>query len=207
MSKENKILGTLHSQFADNQNHHQSIFIQFLIALFALFAGYGYVYTHSTPDIDYYQTSLTVIDEVKYFSLITLIITSTIVIGVLTLLNIIILNLGYGFRRDQHLNKIIRKKYLGEKEYEAVFGPLYDSDNKSSCNYLPNFYSIFFWFILILQIFILISTCSKEGILNCNGNYLPYIILLFDLLLILFSFCMYFITYNKYKLNIKQMSA
>lgn len=40
----NKLLDTLHSQFAENQNHHQGIFIQFLIALFAIFGVFGYIY-------------------------------------------------------------------------------------------------------------------------------------------------------------------
>lgn len=47
----NKILDTLHSQFAENQNHHQGIFIQFLIALFAIFGIFGYVYTHTSSEI------------------------------------------------------------------------------------------------------------------------------------------------------------
>ena len=76
METKEKILENLHSQFAENQNHHQGLFIQFLIALLALFAGFGYVYTHTNPDILYTQTFVQQLNEVDYYSNITLLGTS-----------------------------------------------------------------------------------------------------------------------------------
>lgn len=199
----NKILETLHTQFAENQNHHQGIFIQFLVALFALFGAFGYIYTHTSFDIVNSQTYAQKINDIEFYSLNTLITTSVIVIAILTLLNAIILNLGYGFRRDQHLNKIIRKKYLINGEYEEVFDKLYNSDNKGFFDFLPNFYSIFFWFILGFQIFIFIATCCKEKILNFDNNCIAFLLLILDFALIVVSFCWYFLTYNKYRNNLK----
>ena len=199
-----KILESLHTQFAENQNHHQGIFIQFLIALFVLFSGFGYVYTYTNPNIAYEQTFVEKINDIEYFSLITLLSTSAIVIAVLTLLNAILLNLGYGFRRDQHLNMIIRKKYLINEEYKNIFGTLYNSDNKSFCNFLPNFYSIFFWFIFGFQIFIFVAICCKEKVLDIDGKCFSLFILLLDIFLILISLCLYCKTYCKYKNNLKE---
>jgi len=129
METKEKILENLHSQFAENQNHHQGLFIQFLVALLALFAGFGYVYTHTNPNIQYTQSFVQQVNEVDYFSNQTLLATSVVVLAVLLLLNGILINQGYGFRRDQHLNMVIRKKYLGD-DYENVFGKLYNPDKK-----------------------------------------------------------------------------
>lgn len=204
MNENDKLLDTLHTQFAENQNHHQRIFIQFLIALFVLFGGYGYVYTHTNSEIEYNQTIVTSINDTDFYSLSTLITISALVISILTLLNAIILNLGYGFRRDQHINKIIRKKYLVDGEYENVFGKLYDSGNKGFFDFLPNFYSIFYFFILGFQILLLIITCCKEKILNFDGHYWSFTLLIFNIILIIGSFCLYRRTYHKYTTNIKK---
>lgn len=199
----NKLLDTLHSQFAENQNHHQGIFIQFLIALFAVFGVFGYVYTHTSSEISAGQTTIISINDIELYSLNTLLITSVIIIAILTLLIAIILNLGYGFRRDQHLNKKIRHKYLSNGEYEDVFGKLYNSDNKNLCDFLPDFYKIFFWFILGFQIIIFVTTCCKEKILQFENNSIAFLMLLLDFSLILVSVGLYFMTYRKYKEKIK----
>jgi len=199
----NKILDTLHSQFAENQNHHQGIFIQFLIALFAIFGIFGYVYTHTSSEISAIQTVVGKINDIELYSLTTLLITSVIVLAILTLLIAIILNLGYGFRRDQHLNKKIRQKYLTNGEYEDIFGRLYNSDNKNICDFLPDFYKIFYWFILGFQIIIFLTTCCKEKILQFENNSFAFLMLLLDFSLILVSVCLFFLTYKKYNDKLK----
>ena len=203
MSTKKKILKTLHSQFADNQNHHQSLFIQFLISLLALFGGFGYVYTHTNPCVDYTQTFVQKIDDIVYFSNQILLSTSTIVIAVLLLLNLIILHQGYGFRRDQHLNFIIRKKYLKD-DYKNVFGELYNPKNKGFGDYLPNFYSIFFWFILGFQITVLIAICTKKNFLSFSGNCCSLLLFILDIILIILSLIFYITTFFKYYNKLKE---
>ena len=203
METKEKILENLHSQFAENQNHHQGLFIQFLIALLALFAGFGYVYTHTNPDILYTQTFVQQLNEVDYYSNITLLGTSVIVLAVLLLLNGILINQGYGFRRDQYLNMIIRKDKL-QKKYDDIFKGLYNPNDKGFFDFLPNFYTIFFWFITSFQLFVLISVCSKEGLTcfeNKNGSLLLFIILI---LLIILSLGFYIKNFYKYNSNLKK---
>lgn len=202
----NCILDTLHTQFAENQNHHQSLFIQFLVALFALFAGFGYIYTHSNPDIAYTKTFVQNINNINYFSYHILLATSVVVIAILLLLNVIIINQGYGFRRDQHLNMIIRKKKLGE-DYKIIFDKLYNSDNKVFWNYLPNFYIIFFWFIFGFQISVFIAICSKENLINFSDNYSSFLLFFTDIILIILSLAFYSKTYCKYCLNLKEKNG
>lgn len=203
METKEKILENLHSQFAENQNHHQGLFIQFLIALLALFAAFGYVYTHTNPNILYTQTFVQQINGIDYFSNLTLLATSVIVLAVLLLLNGILINQGYGFRRDQHLNMIIREKYLGD-DYEKVFDKLYNSDNKGYWDFLPNFYIIFFWFILGFQISVFIAICSKENLINFSDKYFSLSLFIIDIVLIILSLAFYSKTYCKYRLNLKE---
>jgi len=199
----NCILDTLHTQFAENQNHHQSLFVQFLVALLALFAGFGFVYTHTKPDIAYNQTYVEISENLIYFSNIILLSTAVIVSSVLALLNLILLNQGYGFRRDQYLNMIIRKDKL-QKKYDDIFKGLYNTNDKGFFDFLPNFYTIFFWFITSFQLFVLISVCSKEGLTcfeNKNGSLLLFIILI---LLIILSLGFYIKNFYKYNSNLKK---
>lgn len=199
----NCILDTLHTQFAENQNHHQSLFVQFLVALLALFAGFGFVYTHTKPDIAYNQTYVEISENLIYFSNIILLSTAVIVSSVLALLNLILLNQGYGFRRDQYLNMIIRKDKL-QKKYDDIFKGLYNPNDKGFFDFLPNFYTIFFWFITSFQLFVLISVCSKEGLTcfeNKNGSLLLFIILI---LLIILSLGFYVKNFCKYNSNLKK---
>ncbi|OQC43698.1 MAG: hypothetical protein BWX59_02325 [Bacteroidetes bacterium ADurb.Bin028] len=199
----NCILDTLHTQFAENQNHHQSLFVQFLVALLALFAGFGFVYTHTKPDIAYNQTYVEISENLIYFSNIILLSTAVIVSSVLALLNLILLNQGYGFRRDQYLNMIIRKDKL-QKKYDDIFKGLYNPNDKGFFDFLPNFYTIFFWFITSFQLFVLISVCSKEGLTcfeNKNGSLLLFIILI---LLIILSLGFYIKNFYKYNSNLKK---
>lgn len=198
METKEKILENLHSQFAENQNHHQGLFIQFLIALLALFAGFGYVYTHTNPIIAYNQSFVQHINDVDYFSNQTLLNTSIIVLAVLLLLNGILINQGYSFRRDQHVNMQIRKKYLGD-DYKVIFGDLYNSDNKGFWSYLPNFYFIFFWFILGFQFSVFIAICSKENLLNFSDKCFSLTLFITDVILIILSLVFYIKTYCKYK--------
>jgi len=197
-----ELLNTLHSQFAENQNHHQGIFIKFLIALFTVFGIFGYVYTHTSSEISATQTVVGKINDIELYTLTTLLITSVIMLAILTLLIAIILNLGYSFRRDQHINKKIRLKYLNG-EYENIFGKLYNSDNKNICDFLPDFYKIFYWFILGFQIIIFFTTCCKDKILQFENNCFAFLILLLDFSLILVSVCLYFLTYRKYSDKLK----
>jgi len=206
METKEKLLETLHSQFADNQNHHQSLFIQFLIALLALFAGFGYVYTHTNTIISYNQSFVQKINDVVYFSNQTLLATSIIVLAVLLLLNLILINQGYGFRRDQHLNMKIRKVYLAD-DYEKVFDKLYNPDNKGFWDYLPNFYIIFFWFILGFQICVFIAICSKENLINFSDKCFTLTLFITDIILILLSLIFYSKAYCKYSLNLKEKKS
>ena len=151
----------------------------------------------------YNQTYVEISENLLCFSNIILLSTAVVISSVLALLNLILLNQGYGFRRDQYLNMIIRKDKL-QKKYNDIFKGLYNPNDKGFFDFLPNFYTIFFWFITSFQLFVLISVCSKEGLTcfeNKNGSLLLFIILI---LLIILSLGFYVKNFCKYNSNLKK---
>jgi len=119
MVLKDEILNSFHTQFAQNQNHHQKLFFQILSVIVTVMLGYSYVYTNGGKlNENELHTSVVLISLV--------LIISTIVIG----LSLILLsNMAYGFRRDQFvINKIRKKEGLihNEKIEDDYFPVHYD---------------------------------------------------------------------------------
>jgi hypothetical protein len=206
MAKDDSdFLYDLHSQFADNQNHHQGLFVQLLTALFVLFGGFGYVYVHSDPTINYCKTHISVCSDVEMFSLSILHLTTVVVEGVLLLLNAIILHMGYSFRRDQHINMRIREYKL--ENYTAIFGNLYNPIKTNICEFLPDFHMIFFIAITASQVFIfiavLIKSCCCKCCCQCCCAINAFLLLIIAGMMCC-SLCLYCNTWSKYKKKIKK---
>jgi len=204
MKVKNALLLKLHEQFADNQNHHQRVFVQFLVALITLFAGYGYIYIHIDTSLANSPLLISKSVESEYFAPEILLLVSTVVLAILSLLCGLLLIMGYGFRRDQFLNFKIRKKYLKNGEYEHVFGKLYDPTNKGMLDFLPDFYTLFFVFILFFQLLVFSATFCKTVYLSQNDGCSSCLVLLLDAGFILFTvglYCYYYMKYNKLKQN------
>lgn len=169
------------TQFAENQNHHQRLFIQFLSSVLIVIIAYAYVYsnTASNDGINAYKISSTdstvkevvmnvkpeKFDSVKYdngsilsysqFSLLSIYVFSQIV---LLVLSVMILHMGYSYRRDQSVVNRIRKINLGMSTYQKIFGTRnFSGSGKGFFEYLPNFNSILFFSICIIQAGLFIS--------------------------------------------------
>jgi hypothetical protein len=76
---------------------------------------------------------------------------------VLTILLVMILHLGYSFRRDQVIVNRIRIESLGENMYMKLFNANFTGVGKNIINYLPNFYSILMAAIFSTQLFVYFS--------------------------------------------------
>lgn len=176
-----KLLYSMHKQFAENQNHHQGLFIQLLVSLLVLFGGFGYVLVHTNKDIPFCQTYI----EKDSFSYLIFLSVSFVVLLVLLLLNLIVIHLGYSFRRDQYLNMKIRM-YTLRKEYNYVFGHLYDPTNKKLGSFLPDFYKTFFRTITLSQIAVFSITIKTVYSEISITNFI-YIVLLSIIFLIIIN--------------------
>jgi hypothetical protein len=240
------------TQFAENQNHHQRLFIQFLSSVLVVIIAYAYVYsnTASYEGIKIYKTTFTDSSSInklgpadssysrmvisvlpdkfnssKYengsiisysqFSLLSIYIFAQIV---LLVLSIMILHMGYSYRRDQCVVSKIRKINLGLTTYEKIYGiKNYSGTGKGFLEYLPNFNSILFFSIFVIQaglfisIFIYLNKYGADVFYKIGETYItpPYTIryndlstsLFFPLLINLFIYTYY---YNKYEFTVNK---
>lgn len=167
------------NQFAENQNHHQRLFVQFLSVVLIALIAYAYVYTNTSnyvnPSINTnniteisqpYDTSIILnsfeaktFDVVKdksghilSYAKIHLVSIYLFAQMVLVVLGLTLLHMGYSFRRDQQVIHNIRVKSLTSEEYKKIFETSFTGLGKRFTNYLPNFYGILFFAIFAIQV-------------------------------------------------------
>jgi len=180
MNFKEEILNSFHTQFAQNQNHHQRLFFQILSVIVTVMVGYSYVYTNGGKlDEKELNTSIVLLS----FGLII----STIVIG---LSSILLSNMAYGFRRDQFvINKIRKKEGLIHNEnidddfFPKHYDPAWSFNNKlekyneklnkmnfikrrtyglwiwilKSLSWMPNFHNSLYFMLFVIQLLIFSS--------------------------------------------------
>jgi uncharacterized membrane protein len=170
---------SFHQQFAENQNNHQSGFIQLLSVLLTVIIGFGVALVNFGKPHVANKINLTLFDFTLAFS---------IAEGILTLGFFLVVNYAYSFRRDQLVNSTIREKAkITEstaadewKIFPDSFNPRLNFEKKLSENrkcmiiwWMPDFYAIFSITFLILQTFIGIVYLFKtysENLLFINST-------------------------------------
>lgn len=201
--KKVDLLLSLHSQFSENQNHHQKTFINLLVAFFALFGVMGYVFLNlaslkcyffendAPPGIPYWGFSNIVFHLVSFISSI-----------VFLFLNVLNLNNGTSFRRDHCINYNIRKKIL-YPDYSTIFGEAYSPKKTKKCDFLPSFHYIIWLMIVTIQFLILIANIIISLLGKCDCWAIICISLLFILLILSFICFDYYFT--KYKTDLDKI--
>lgn len=183
-----EIITSFHTQFAENQNHHQKLLVSFVSAITIVVVGYAFVFSKA----DFNGISK---DGFSYFHLFISNLLSQIILSLICSINI---NIGYGFRRDQQVNEKTRRKYLKE-EYSEIFGEnTFKASGKSLNEYLPNFNLIIFLFLNGVQFVIALSIFPFSK----NSQLIPSFILFLPICLNYFVFKKYYEIYSK---NVKEV--
>jgi hypothetical protein len=185
----------LHQQYAENDNSRTKVFTSFIIGIVALFGFYGYVFVNTNN-----QERLNL--DMQEFLLM-----SFITIGILFFLAILALYLGYALRRDHLIVHNIRiKRYNYEtEEIEKIFGKLYNPSGKCFCDFLPDFYNLFYWLFFSSEIFIHITTIIKiceiknTAISFDEYEYILYPVMLLHVIFIILTLKFRRYYYKKYK--------
>ncbi|NOT50038.1 MAG: hypothetical protein HOP10_02030 [Chitinophagaceae bacterium] len=219
-------------QFSQNTNHNQSLFIQFLASVIIVLIGYAFVYSNTSGHSSYRHSNTTVISypdslrilppiearpfesiknengDILTYGLIHLVIIYLFAQMVLIILGILNLHIGYSFRRDQVSVNKIRADYLGDEKHKKYFYH-YSGLNKKIYNYLPNFNSILFGGIFIIQILLYISIFVFFDSFDPGKVFISYLVVAdisyyqakialgFPFILSTFCYVVYFIKYNK----------
>lgn len=194
-----KLLLSFNDQFVTNQNHHQSIFLQFLSAILIVLVGYGFIYANTDSASNIFDAKISK-DSTSY-SVFHLIGAYTICQFILTLLATIVANIGYGFRRDQKVIHKIRIKYMGEEKYKEFFGNVsFIPHNQSLFDYLPEFNRMFFSGLYVLQFLLFISLIVRLEYISLYEKLTEYkwLYCFIYLLPILWNTWLYLNFYKKY---------
>lgn len=221
--KSEEVLKSFLNQFAENQNHHQRLYIQFLSSVLIVLIAYVFVYTNTAGyeeiivkgqkqvTSEPYNTIKSETGSIVSYARIHLFGIYLFAQFVFIVLIAMILHMGYSFRRDQVVIHKIRKKYLGINSYWEIFGKdKYMGYRKNWLHFLPNFNGILFWAIFALQILLFLSMVffvNKFGkkifffpieSLNTHvPHFLLYFILALPLLLIIMLHNYYYHKYDK----------
>jgi len=158
-----ELVKSFHQQFAENQNNHQSAFIQLLSIILTVVVGFSFAL------LNFGETST---EKSFYFTLFDFTIAFCIAEGILTLGFCLVVSYAYGFRRDQLVNATIREKAEITKESSSplwqIFPPNYNPktsfDKKKICkciSWMPDFHAIFAVVFLIMNFLVLVIYLLK----------------------------------------------
>lgn len=204
-----KLEKQLHEQYAINNNAKVSSFVTFTIALFALFGFFGYIFAYSVPQFS--EDGVFVI-QTEYSTLYTLeifFIVSLIVNGILLFLSILSIYLGYSQRRDHLICYNIRKKHYAEESgsYKKIFGESYNPTKKNKCNFIPDYFNIFYWLFFTAQIFVFVLSFVKlrtnlsENLSWSNWGFLVVIVMCLQSVMLVLTLCERRKYFKKYELQ------
>ena len=150
-----EILKSFHSQFSENQNFQQKLFLQFLSAIIIVGIPFGIVLVKTTNQADLWEIKPS--DDKKEiisYAIIHLIEAWALVQIALIMLSAFVLSIAYSFRRDQKVVVEIRKKVLGET-YNDIFSDksfsALNKDWKGAKSYVPLFCALFWQFAVWMQ--------------------------------------------------------
>jgi hypothetical protein len=205
-----ELVKSFHQQFAENQNNHQSAFIQLLSIILTVIVGF------SLALLNFGGSSINKDFHLKLFEFT---IAFCIAEGILTLGFCLVVSYAYGFRRDQFVNATIREKAGITEESTEPFWQIFPTNYNPKTSFLkknagikgikkwfliiwwmPDFHTIFAVAFILLQIVLMFSYILKVLIANLLFVYsnvdwsslLIFVIGVFFLLITSFTLCYYF---------------
>lgn len=149
------IVKSFHEQFAQNQNHHQALFLQILTILLSVLAAFGYIYIR----VDVYNQETKVSIQTLHLLLL-------LSMYLLSFAVAIISNMGLGFRRDQLLaaNIRIKSNVMDLNDDDNFFFKSFNPVTKNHVlTWMPEFHIIMFWFLIIVKAILIGSVYTFPG--------------------------------------------
>lgn len=151
------IVKSFHEQFAQNQNHHQRLFLQVLAVLLTVLVGFGYIYIRVGAASE--ELNVTV-DALYAFLALAMVLLS---LGIA-----LILNMALGFRRDQMVASNIRVKTkvmgISDPWDEGFFPPSFNpaKEKRRWITWMPEFHQIFFVTLFVVKVLLFFSVILND---------------------------------------------
>lgn len=199
-----KIVISFHEQFAQNQNHHQKLFLQVLAVLLTVLVGYGYIYIRVGAEKPEFNITI----ETLYAFL-------PLLMCLLSMASALICNMALGFRRDQLMAVNIRMiaNVMRKTNEDGLDSPadyfFFDSYNPQDKievhTWMPEFHMIFFLSLIILKIIFLYGAFALECVhLNYVVRHIGTILFIFaSIILDVYVFKKYQNKWKRYAMDPK----
>ena len=207
-----ELVKSFHQQFSENQNNHQSAFIQLLSIILTVIIGFGLALLNfggTSTDKDF---NLTLFEFTTAFC---------IAEGILTLGFCLVIGYAYGFRRDQFVNATIREKAGITEESTEPLWQIFPTNYNPKTSFLkkhnekkrllfiwwmPDFHAIFAIAFMFLHLIIMITYILKSYIANllfANSqiDWSSLFIFVFGVIFFLISI----VTLNRYFKKVKNL--
>lgn len=167
-----ELVKSFHQQFAENQNNHQSAFIQLLSIILTVIIGFGLALLNfggTSTDKDF---------KLELFEFTT---AFCIAEGILTLGFCLVISYAYGFRRDQFVNATIREKAGITEESTELQWQIFPNNYNPKTSFLkkqnekekllfiwwmPDFHVVFSIAFIFLQLILIVTYTLKSYIAN-----------------------------------------
>jgi len=181
-----EIVKSFHEQFAQNQNHHQKLFLQVLAVLLTVLVGFGYLYIR----VGAKQNGINVTLETIYAFL-------AMSMFLLSLAIALILNMSLGFRRDQLVACNIRVKIgvmkVDDKNTDSYFPSKFNPVGKTNFfTWMPEFHQIFFVALILIKVILIGSLTLNSNMPIFINNKIPNILITLSFAFSLLSFILDF---------------
>ena len=191
---DNKLIGedivnSFHEQFAQNQNHHQKLFLQVLAVLLTVLVGFGYLYIR----VDVESKEVKITSETIYVFM-------SLSFYLLSLSIALISNMALGFRRDQLVACNIRVKTgtMTLKSNDNYFiGDFNPVGKHKYILWMPEFHIIFFFTLLLIKI-LLITSLLFSSAYNIGFSATPNTLITISVVMAFASFVLDFFVSLRY---------
>lgn len=188
-----ELIKDFHTQFAQNQNHHQALMVQFFAGFIALLVVYAYATLNVVTYLkkaarsagignieEIIKTNKFIISEEFYFKF------SIILSYMFVFIFLYICQVAYAYRRDLKVVREIREKYCNEMFSEY-------GSRKLLFIWPPDFFAILMFGIVMLTAGIGIWVHNFTENINYNFNYFTI-----QLVIILVCYTGYWCKYKKH---------
>ena len=176
---------SFHEQFAQNQNHHQRMFVQVLAVLITVLVGFGYAYTGLQNGSSDGGNAVNMEFDMLYASLM-------ISMVLLSLAIALIVNMAYGFRRDQttacriRVNAGAMMAWDDSDDREIFFPAGYNPVEKTDRCWMPEYHNIFFIALIAIK-FVLIFIVIDKAIFSIDSLDKHGVLIYFTIFVAVFS--------------------
>ena len=209
MSLKEDFVKQLHEQYAINNNAHLSSVISLMVAMLAVFYGFGYMFVYSSI---YFSSDFKFVVNNGIYTLDAFVFTAMATNIVLSIMISVCLYQGFAGRYEQFITYAIRKKYgliddLDDKYsiFPSYYQPFFKQGLEIPQGLFGLFVKIFIGLAVLIQLIVLMK--FSQNIYEYHYNEIHGIGVLYVAFYIVVSFFVYYRSYILWTDKVKKYNS